>query len=113
MVPSGSFEFQLQSSGGGAGLGFPPKFSFSDLILPGCDHGAFRQTAGAELALLARGSHSNNKAATAASIAFYCPLYCALCQLRFYCQEYCLSQPLPVLRWRETVCEVFTCCSII
>ena len=34
-----------------------------------------------------RGSHSNNKAATAPSIAFYCPLHCALCQLRFYCRS--------------------------
>ena len=62
------------------------------------------------LACLARGSHSNNKAATAPSIAFYCPLHCALCQLRFYCQEYCLPTP-STFKMEENgpVHVVFTC----
>ena len=57
-----------------------------------------------------RGSHSNNKAATAPSIAFYCPLYCALCQLRFYCQEYCLPTPSSFkMEENGPVHVVFTC----
>ena len=58
-----------------------------------------------------RGSHSNNKAATAPSIAFYCPsiAHCANFD-SIVGQEYCLPNPSSFkMEENGPVCVVFSC----